>query len=226
MIHIHWCGLELTGGEGEHLRASRPSGGSVVWGSASGGPEDPRDRLPPRCQLGQTEQALPGQTEVRRQRHIHRFSKCPWLQEYWLMLCMHLNEICVCVCSSRRWQDCNSKWQKFVSDEKALEEWLNLAGSTLKLAESEPAAHRHLRVTHTNMATNAADVPPSKSKLSFFAFCPDWSMMTCDRTKQDVTHADMIWRSWHQNVSLHFISGPSVAKDHIISCLMSSVTKS
>ncbi|XP_044044310.1 dystrophin isoform X21 [Siniperca chuatsi] len=46
----------------------------------------------------------------------------------------------------KRWQDCNSKWQKFVSDQKALEEWLNDAESTLKLAESEPAAHRqHLR---------------------------------------------------------------------------------
>nr|XP_046237962.1 dystrophin isoform X12 [Scatophagus argus] len=46
----------------------------------------------------------------------------------------------------KRWQDCNSKWQKFVSDQKALDEWLNDAESTLKLAESEPAAHRqHLR---------------------------------------------------------------------------------
>ncbi|XP_026157166.1 dystrophin isoform X2 [Mastacembelus armatus] len=46
----------------------------------------------------------------------------------------------------RRWQDCNSKWQKFASDQKALEEWLDEAESTLKLAESEPAAHRqHLR---------------------------------------------------------------------------------
>ncbi|XP_030603146.1 dystrophin isoform X3 [Archocentrus centrarchus] len=46
----------------------------------------------------------------------------------------------------KRWQDCNSKWQKFVSDQKALEEWLNDAERTLKLAESDPAAHRqHLR---------------------------------------------------------------------------------
>ncbi|XP_039997801.1 dystrophin [Xiphias gladius] len=46
----------------------------------------------------------------------------------------------------KRWQDCNSKWHKFVSDQKALEEWLNDAESTLKLAESEPAAHRqHIR---------------------------------------------------------------------------------
>ncbi|XP_038572139.1 dystrophin isoform X4 [Micropterus salmoides] len=47
---------------------------------------------------------------------------------------------------AKRWQDCNSKWQKFVSDQKASEEWLSDAESTLKLAESEPAAHRqHLR---------------------------------------------------------------------------------
>ncbi|KAM6958012.1 dystrophin isoform 1-T1 [Tautogolabrus adspersus] len=46
----------------------------------------------------------------------------------------------------KRWQECNSKWQKFVSDQKELEEWLNDAESTLKLAENEPAAHRqHLR---------------------------------------------------------------------------------
>ncbi|XP_047432918.1 dystrophin isoform X3 [Mugil cephalus] len=46
----------------------------------------------------------------------------------------------------KRWQDCNSKWQKFVSDRRALEEWLSDAESTLKLAESDPAAHRqHLR---------------------------------------------------------------------------------
>ncbi|XP_029380106.1 dystrophin isoform X8 [Echeneis naucrates] len=46
----------------------------------------------------------------------------------------------------KRWQDCNSKWQKFVSDQKNLEDWLNEAESTLKLAESDPAAHRqHLR---------------------------------------------------------------------------------
>ncbi|KAM9327399.1 dystrophin isoform 2-T2 [Pholidichthys leucotaenia] len=46
----------------------------------------------------------------------------------------------------RRWQDCYAKWQKYVSDQKALEEWLNDAERTLKLAESEPTAHRqHLR---------------------------------------------------------------------------------
>ncbi|XP_076736198.1 dystrophin isoform X5 [Maylandia zebra] len=46
----------------------------------------------------------------------------------------------------KRWQDCNSKWQKFVSDQKELEEWLNDAEETLKLAESDPGAHRqHLR---------------------------------------------------------------------------------
>ncbi|KAM6893658.1 dystrophin [Xenentodon cancila] len=42
----------------------------------------------------------------------------------------------------KRWQDCISKWQRFVSDGKALEEGLNNAESTLKSAESEPAAHR------------------------------------------------------------------------------------
>ncbi|XP_035768824.1 dystrophin-like [Neolamprologus brichardi] len=46
----------------------------------------------------------------------------------------------------KRWQDCNCKWQKFVSDQKELEEWLNDAEGTLKLAESDPGAHRqHLR---------------------------------------------------------------------------------
>ncbi|XP_051284324.1 dystrophin isoform X19 [Dicentrarchus labrax] len=46
----------------------------------------------------------------------------------------------------KRWQDCNSKWQKLVSDQKAMEEWLGDTESTLKLAESEPAAHKqHLR---------------------------------------------------------------------------------
>ncbi|XP_034072729.1 dystrophin isoform X5 [Gymnodraco acuticeps] len=46
----------------------------------------------------------------------------------------------------KRWQDCNIKWQKFVSDQKAMEEWLNNAESSLRLAESEPAAHKqHLR---------------------------------------------------------------------------------
>ncbi|XP_035983748.1 dystrophin isoform X11 [Fundulus heteroclitus] len=42
----------------------------------------------------------------------------------------------------KRWKDCSSKWQKFASDHKAVEEWLNHGESTLKLAESEPAAHR------------------------------------------------------------------------------------
>ncbi|XP_030010425.1 dystrophin isoform X10 [Sphaeramia orbicularis] len=46
----------------------------------------------------------------------------------------------------KRWQDCNSKWHKFVSDQKALEEWLNEVESTLKLAETDPTAHKqHLR---------------------------------------------------------------------------------
>lgn len=49
---------------------------------------------------------------------------------------------------SRRWKDCNSKWQRFVSDQKEVEEWLSNAENTLKLSESEPAAHRQqLRVT-------------------------------------------------------------------------------
>ncbi|XP_075333549.1 dystrophin isoform X3 [Odontesthes bonariensis] len=46
----------------------------------------------------------------------------------------------------KRWQDCSTKWQKFSSDQKALEEWLNNAEGTLKLAEREPETHRqHLR---------------------------------------------------------------------------------
>ncbi|XP_056882091.1 dystrophin isoform X5 [Takifugu flavidus] len=46
----------------------------------------------------------------------------------------------------KRWQDCNCKWQKFISDQKVMEEWLIGAESALKLGESEPAAHRqHLR---------------------------------------------------------------------------------
>lgn len=56
----------------------------------------------------------------------------------------------VCVCVSRRWQECSSKWQKFVSDQNSVEEGLNNAESTLKLAESEPAAHRQkVRVMST-----------------------------------------------------------------------------
>ncbi|CAN9498333.1 unnamed protein product [Ophioblennius macclurei] len=46
----------------------------------------------------------------------------------------------------KRWNDCNAKWQKFASDRKELEEWLNDAEGTLKLSEGDPAAHRqHLR---------------------------------------------------------------------------------
>ncbi|KAM6893218.1 dystrophin isoform 3-T3 [Lycodopsis pacificus] len=46
----------------------------------------------------------------------------------------------------KRWQDCSSKWQKLVSDQKAMEEWLNDAESALGLAEHEPAGYRqHLR---------------------------------------------------------------------------------
>ncbi|XP_039649481.1 dystrophin isoform X9 [Perca fluviatilis] len=46
----------------------------------------------------------------------------------------------------KRWQDCNSKWQKFVSDQEVMEKWLTDAESHLRLAESEPAGHRqHLR---------------------------------------------------------------------------------
>ncbi|XP_055363081.1 dystrophin isoform X4 [Betta splendens] len=42
----------------------------------------------------------------------------------------------------KRWQECNSKWQKFTWDQKALDDWLSDAESTLKRAESEPVAHR------------------------------------------------------------------------------------
>ncbi|KAM9766235.1 dystrophin-like isoform 2-T2 [Menidia menidia] len=46
----------------------------------------------------------------------------------------------------KRWQDCSTKWQKFASDRKALEEWLSEAEESLKLAESDPETHRqHLR---------------------------------------------------------------------------------
>ncbi|TNN46375.1 Dystrophin [Liparis tanakae] len=41
----------------------------------------------------------------------------------------------------KRWQDCNSKWQKLAWDQKAMEEWLHDAESTLRRADSEPAAH-------------------------------------------------------------------------------------
>ncbi|KAM7375197.1 hypothetical protein PAMA_014334 [Pampus argenteus] len=103
---------QAVGCERKYRQATRPSGGSAgpqrgddVGCSASGGPEDPGKRHLAQYQLGQTEQAAPGQTE-----------------------------------------DCNSKWQKFVSDQKTLEEWLNDAEATLKLSESDPAVHRqHLR---------------------------------------------------------------------------------
>ncbi|XP_068164982.1 dystrophin isoform X2 [Antennarius striatus] len=46
----------------------------------------------------------------------------------------------------KRWHECNSKWQKLVADQTAMEEWLNDAENTLKLVESEPTAQRqHLR---------------------------------------------------------------------------------
>ncbi|KAM3857230.1 dystrophin [Diretmus argenteus] len=46
----------------------------------------------------------------------------------------------------KRWEESNSKWQKFASDRKVLEEWLDDAGNSLSLAEADPAAHRqHLR---------------------------------------------------------------------------------
>ncbi|XP_056157526.1 LOW QUALITY PROTEIN: dystrophin-like [Lampris incognitus] len=46
----------------------------------------------------------------------------------------------------KRWEESNSKWQKFVSDRKALEDWLGEAESALKLSETDPAPHRqHLR---------------------------------------------------------------------------------
>ncbi|XP_041834285.1 dystrophin isoform X2 [Melanotaenia boesemani] len=42
----------------------------------------------------------------------------------------------------KRWQDCSSKWQKFASDQKTLEEWLSNAENALKLAETQPEVHR------------------------------------------------------------------------------------
>ncbi|XP_004086056.1 dystrophin isoform X2 [Oryzias latipes] len=42
----------------------------------------------------------------------------------------------------RRWQECNSKWQKFVSDQKAMEAWLADAKAALELAETQPEAQR------------------------------------------------------------------------------------
>ncbi|XP_061910041.1 dystrophin isoform X1 [Entelurus aequoreus] len=45
-----------------------------------------------------------------------------------------------------RWQSCNSKWQKFVSDQRAFEEWLHEAEDALKMAASDPAAQKqHLK---------------------------------------------------------------------------------
>ncbi|KAM4602180.1 dystrophin [Polymixia lowei] len=46
----------------------------------------------------------------------------------------------------KRWEDSNSKWQKFIREQKALEDWLGDAERTLRLAETDPALHRqHLR---------------------------------------------------------------------------------
>ncbi|CAL8307771.1 unnamed protein product [Merluccius merluccius] len=46
----------------------------------------------------------------------------------------------------RRWEESNAKWQKFVGEQKALEEWLEEAENTLNLAEGSPDTHRqHLR---------------------------------------------------------------------------------
>ncbi|XP_061760711.1 dystrophin isoform X4 [Nerophis ophidion] len=41
-----------------------------------------------------------------------------------------------------RWQSCNSKWQKFVSDQRALEEWLHEAEDALKMSAIDPAAQK------------------------------------------------------------------------------------
>ncbi|KAF6730406.1 Dystrophin [Oryzias melastigma] len=47
----------------------------------------------------------------------------------------------------RRWQECNFKWQKFVSDQQAMEAWLADAKAALELAETQPEAQRQkLRV--------------------------------------------------------------------------------
>lgn len=67
------------------------------------------------------------------------------MKDFWATIVNLCITIFVFVC--RRWQDCNSKWQKFVAEHKALGEWLNQAEGTLQLAETDPAAHRqHLRV--------------------------------------------------------------------------------
>uniref|UniRef100_A0AAV2LGC3 Dystrophin n=1 Tax=Knipowitschia caucasica TaxID=637954 RepID=A0AAV2LGC3_KNICA len=59
----------------------------------------------------------------------------------------------------KRWQECSSKWQKFVGDQKALEDWLSEAEGALTLAESDPAAHRQ----HLRDLTEA--IPPQEAVL-------------------------------------------------------------
>ncbi|KAK7893275.1 hypothetical protein WMY93_022427 [Mugilogobius chulae] len=59
----------------------------------------------------------------------------------------------------KRWQDCNSKWHKFVGDQKALEDWLSEAEGALTLAETDPAAHRQ----HLRDLTEA--IPPQEAVL-------------------------------------------------------------
>ncbi|XP_072296331.1 dystrophin isoform X3 [Eucyclogobius newberryi] len=59
----------------------------------------------------------------------------------------------------KRWQECSSKWQKFVGDQKALEDWLSEAEGALTLAETDPAAHRQ----HLRDLTEA--IPPQEAVL-------------------------------------------------------------
>ncbi|XP_033837659.2 dystrophin isoform X13 [Periophthalmus magnuspinnatus] len=59
----------------------------------------------------------------------------------------------------KRWHDCNSRWHKFVEEQKALEEWLSEAESALTQAESDPGAHRQ----HLRDLTEA--IPPQEAVL-------------------------------------------------------------
>lgn len=81
-----------VGGERKYRQAARPSGGSVgpqrgdvVKCSASGGPEDPGKCHLAQHQLGQTEQATPGQIEVRRGREGEKR-----INIFQIFMCMHV----------------------------------------------------------------------------------------------------------------------------------------
>lgn len=168
-----WC-LTITcthtGGEGEHWQAARPSGGSVVpprgdgkGCTASGGPEDPGDCHPPQHQLGQTEQALPGQTEVRTGFHHCRTFKTDLYADILytdsnahlcVFVCVHIKALAglqlqvaqVCLRSESSGGVADWRWEHFETGW----EW---SSSTQTASQGNTHAHTHHRLKHFSTYT-------------------------------------------------------------------------